>query len=123
MPLYAISLATAADVSSSEEFVAIGTSVLLLHAIGAVLAPLALGPIMTQFGATALFWASAVLCILFSCLLYGLTRKPRAISVEEQVPFNAAAAEVAPMSFELDPRGPESDDVTEPAIGTDPKEQ
>ena len=123
MPLYAISLATAADVSSSEEFVAIGTSVLLLHSIGAVLAPLALGPIMTQFGATALFWASAVLCILFSCLLYGLTRKPRAISVEEQVPFNAAAAEVAPMSFELDPRGPESDDVTEPAIVSHPKEQ
>ncbi len=123
MPLYAISLATAADVSSSDEFVAIGTSVLLLHSIGAVIAPLALGKIMTLFGATALFWATAVLCALFSAVLYGFTRKPRAISVEEQIPFNAAAAEVAPMSFELDPRGPEVDATASVPAGSEPEKE
>lgn len=104
MPIYAISLATAADVCSSEEFVAIGTSVLLLHSIGAVLAPLGMGQVMGMFGATSMFWTFAILFLVFSAILYALMRVPRSVTVEQQTPFEAAAAEMAPATFELDPR-------------------
>lgn len=110
MPIYAISLATAADVSSSEEFVAIGTSVLLLHSIGAVLAPLGMGQVMGVFGPSSMFWTFALLFLLFSAILYALLRIPRTVTVEEQTPFKAAATEVAPANFELDPRSTELDE-------------
>jgi len=105
LPLYSVALATAADVANEDEFVAIGTSVLLLNALGGAAAPLVLGPLMTAVGADALFWSFAVLSGLFSVLLYRLTRTPRAVTVAAQVPFTAAAPDVAPTSFDLDPRG------------------
>lgn len=116
MPLYAIALATAADVASSEEFVSIGTSVLLLNALGAAIAPIGLGQIMTAFDATALFWSFAVLCALFSVLFAILTRKPRNVTVDEQTPFTPAGSEVAPESFEMDPRGPEEEEGAQESV-------
>lgn len=110
MPLYAISLATAADVSSSDEFVTIGTAVLLVHSIGAVLAPLALGVVMSYFGAASLFWSFGVLFTLFSAVLFMVTRAPREVSVAMQTPFAAVTAETAPSSFELDPRASEHEE-------------
>ncbi|MFU8764806.1 MAG: MFS transporter, partial [Haliea sp.] len=108
MPLYAISLATAADNSSAEEFVEIGTSVLLLNAIGAASAPILLGQLMSLFDATALFWSFAGLSALFSVYLAVQTRdKTQVVAAEDQVPFSAAAPEAAPTGFGLDPRGPE----------------
>ena len=107
MPIYAIALATAADVCTSDEFVAMGTAVLLLHSIGAVVAPLALGQVMSSFGAVSLFWSFGVLFVLFAGLLYLVTRKPRDVTVEEQTPFTSVASDVAPTSFELDPRSVE----------------
>ena len=107
MPVYAVSLATAADVSSSDEFVGIGTSVLLLHALAAALAPLPLGKLMTLFGPAALFVSFSVICAVFALLFFWLTRAPRAVSVSEQTPFSAAASDAAPVSFELDPRASE----------------
>ena len=110
MPIYAISLATAADVCSSEEFVSIGTAVLLLHSIGAVIAPVAMGQVMSVFGPASMFWAFALLFLLFSAILYVLLRVPRVVSVEDQTPFAAAAAEMAPATFELDPRSADEDE-------------
>lgn len=112
MPIYAISLATAADVAVGDEFVVIGTSVLMLNAIGAAVAPLPLGHLMAIFGPPALFTSFAVMCGLFAILFIALSQTPRAISVEEQTPFNAAASDVAPVSFEFDPRSPEPEDST-----------
>lgn len=112
MPIYAISLATAADVCSSDEFVAIATSVLLLHSIGAVLAPLGMGQIMGVFGASSMFWTFALLFLVFSAILYVLIRVPRSVAVEEQIPFEAAATEMAPATFELDPRSSEPEPET-----------
>lgn len=111
MPIYAISLATAADVASSDEFVAIGTAVLLLNALGATIAPLTLGPIMTNYGATALFWSFALMCALFCLVFMVLARKSRIITVAEQTPFTPAGSAAAPQSFELDPRGPEQGEL------------
>ena len=109
MPIYAISLATAADVAVGDEFVVMGTSVLMLNALGAVLAPVPLGQLMAIFGPPALFLSFAVTCVLFALVLLVLSRTPRSVSIEDQSPFTAAASDVAPASFELDPRAAESD--------------
>ena len=115
MSLYSVALATAADVCAEDEFVEIGTSVLLLNALGGAVAPLVLGPLMSAFGPVALFWSSAVLCAGFSVLLYALTRTPREVAVDDQVPFNVAATDAAPIGFDLDPRGvEESPEEVEP---------
>jgi MFS family permease len=110
MPIYGMSLATAADVCDSGEFVEIGTSVLLLNAIGAVSAPLLLGKLMSTLGPPALFWSFGCLCLLFTAYIALQLREARAVAVGDQVPFSAATSEVAPTSFDLDPRGPEHDE-------------
>ncbi|MDO8861274.1 MFS transporter [Haliea sp. E1-2-M8] len=108
MPLYAISLATAADNSSAEEFVEIGTSVLLLNALGAASAPILLGQLMSLFDATALFWSFAALSTLFSVYLAVQTRdKGQVVTSKDHVPFSAAAPEIAPTGLGIDPRGPD----------------
>ncbi|MCR9104364.1 MAG: MFS transporter [Gammaproteobacteria bacterium] len=114
MCIYAIALATAADVSSSDEFVAIATSVLLTHSIGAATAPIILGQVMTLLGPQYLFWSAAVIATGFSVVLAVFSRQPRVVSVEEQTPFSAAAADAAPASFELDPRSAEHEEALLP---------
>jgi MFS family permease len=113
MPLYSVALATAADVAEQDEFVEIGTSVLLLNALGGAVAPLILGPLMTALGGPALFWTFAVLSGLFAGLFHLLARTPRVVSVEAQLPFSPAASDAAPSSFELDPRNPSIEQVQE----------
>lgn len=85
----------------------IGTSVLLLNALGAVSAPLFLGQLMSLLGPPMLFWSFALLCLLFAAYVTRQLRDARAVSVVQQVPFTAASPDVAPASFELDPRGEE----------------
>lgn len=104
LPLYAIALATAADVSESHEFVTIGTSVLLLNALGAAFAPLVIGQLMTHLAATAMFWSFAGISALFVVYLLTQLRSPRLVSIDEQTPFEVAAADAAPAGFEMDPR-------------------
>jgi MFS family permease len=113
MPIYAISLATAADVSRDGEFVVIGTTVLILNAIGAAAAPMPLGQLMAMFGPPALFLAFAAMCALFAVLFFALSQTPRDVTVEEQIPFTVAASAVAPASFELDDRISETDSHTD----------
>ncbi len=113
MPLYAISLATAADVSDPGEFVAIGTTALLINALGAVVAPFLLGPLMSYFAASALFWAFGLVCGFFALYLARQLRSPRDVSVQQQVPFEAAGTDAAPVVFELDPRASDEPEAPE----------
>ena len=104
MSIYAMALATAADNSRRHEFVEIGTSVLLLNALGAVMAPLAMGQLIALRGPTWLFWGCAGCCAAATLLFAALVgRKPR---VDDVVPFSAANPDMAPTSFDLDPRAP-----------------
>lgn len=114
MPMYAMSLATAADVSHGSEFVTIGTSVLLLNALGAAFAPLLLGQLMSELHVTALFWSFAAVSALFAGYLWLQLRFPRAVPVADQTPFGVAAADAAPSAFEMDPRTQE-DNTARPA--------
>lgn len=107
MPMYAISLAMAADNSACSEFVEIGTSVLMLNALSSAVAPLLLGQIMTVFDPTALFWASAGTYGLFAVYVGIQCLRTDRLTIEEQMPFSAAGMETAPTGFDMDPRGPE----------------
>ncbi|MDP5070747.1 MAG: MFS transporter [Congregibacter sp.] len=105
MPLYAMSLATAADNSMRHEFVEVGTTILLLNALGAVLAPLAFGQLMAIGEPSWLFWGCSGLSALSALVVLSL--RGRQVTVDDVVPFSAAASEMAPTSFDLDPRAPE----------------
>ncbi len=107
MPLYAVSLAIAADHSKPGEFVQIGTSVLLLNAVAAALAPFLMGYLMDLYDAPALFWTCAGLLLVASVLIAIPRRATPPPEVEEQVPFSAAATEMAPTGFDMDPRSPD----------------
>ncbi|EAW30228.1 major facilitator family transporter [marine gamma proteobacterium HTCC2143] len=105
MPIYAISLATAADVCGDCDFVEVGSSILMLNALGSFVAPLIVGPLMSNLSATMLFWSAAALCTVFGLYLAVQLKDSRAVSVEDQATFSAAVPDVAPASFDLDPRG------------------
>jgi MFS family permease len=105
MPIYAMSLATAADNSLRHEFVEIGTSVLLLNALGAVFAPLVLGQLMEVGEPSWLFWGCSGLSLLAA--LFMLLKRGQRSAVRDVVPFSAAASDMAPTSFDMDPRAPD----------------
>lgn len=126
MPIYAMSLATAADNSLRHEFVEVGTTVLLLNALGAVFAPLAIGQLMALRDPDWMFWGFAGLCAVAS--LFVLTQFRRKPKVDDVVPFSAATSAMAPTSFDLDPRAPEGAEgdlnpLQEDASVTEPPEQ
>ncbi len=105
MPIYAMALASAADASLRHEFVEIGSTVLLLNAVGAVLAPLALGQLMHMGEPSWLFFGCAAVAGIASLAI--LVARGHQPSVDDVVPFSAAASDMAPTSFDLDPRAPE----------------
>jgi MFS family permease len=117
MPMYALALATVIDKAKSGEFVLVGTSVLLLNATGAALAPLFIGPLMDAASVSMLWWSLALTSGLIGFYIF-LHRSDREnVAPEEQTPFNVAAPEIAPTAFELDPRGPDlMEEAIEPAI-------
>jgi len=106
MSLYAMSLANAADNSQRHEFVEIGTSVLLLNGLGAVLAPLVIGRAMAYLGPQALFGGCAVMCA--ATAVYAMLRLRAGKTPSNALPFSPAASAAAPTSFELDPRSSET---------------
>ncbi len=105
MPMYSMALAAAADNSLRHEFVEVGTSVLLLNALGAVLAPLAVGQLIALFGPSGLFLGCATFSAMATlCFALLFRRKPL---IDDVAPFSVAATDRAPTSFDLDPRAPE----------------
>ncbi|MDG1987240.1 MAG: MFS transporter [Halieaceae bacterium] len=113
-PIYALALATAADNSAQEEFIVLGTSVILLNALGSAIAPLLLGSVMALYGAPALFWCFSGLCLLLTMYVLYQYRDQSTATPEEQLPFNVFSPDIAPLALDLDPRGPEEvEDVFE----------
>lgn len=114
--IYAVSLAKAADNSEPEEFVTIGSSVLLLNALGSVMAPLLVGQLMASFGDAALFLGISGVCTLGAVYTALQPKGKTAVAIDEQTPFVAAVHETVPASFDNDPRSPEdAEDGIDPA--------
>lgn len=116
MPIYALSLATVIDQAEAGEFLLVGTSVLLLNATGAAIGPIVLGQLMDWADARALWWGLSVISVMCGSYIYLHRNDVGHTRPQDQTPFTVAAPEMAPTSFDMDPRGPEhSDTVIDPA--------
>jgi MFS family permease len=102
--LYAVSLAKAADNSRRDEFLTIGSSVLLLNALGAAIGSFLFGWIMRAIAAEALFFSVAVVSALVGLYISLQPRGDSAVEVEDQSQFVAATSAMAPAALAQDPR-------------------
>ncbi len=87
VPLYALCLAHANDFAPNDRLVETSSALLLIYAVGAVLGPLAAGPLMDAYGPALLFLAiAAALATLALFSLYRLARH-RVAAAAERVTF------------------------------------
>ena len=102
--LYAVSLAKAADNSERDEFVMIGSSVLLLNAVGAAMGSFAFGWAMRSAEGNILFTLMAFACALFAVFIAIQPKGATAVATQEQSSFVAATSATAPAALQQDPR-------------------
>ncbi|MDC3015290.1 MFS transporter [Luminiphilus sp.] len=105
--LYAVSLAKAADNSKREEFVTIGSSVLLLNALGSASAALVVGWAMRSLGDGALFAFVGVASLVTGVFIILQPPGRTAVTIDEQGAFIPATSAMAPAAFDQDPRSDE----------------
>ncbi len=106
--LYAVSLAKAADNSEPDEFVMLGSSVLLLNALGASGGALMFGFAMRWLGNEWLFVAVALASLLFGIFTSLQPQGKTAVTIEEQGEFVGTTSAMAPVALQQDPRSTES---------------
>ncbi|MBR9796857.1 MAG: MFS transporter, partial [Gammaproteobacteria bacterium] len=116
--LYAVSLAKAADNSKSEEFVTIGSSVLLLNALGSASSALVIGWAMRSMGDGALFTFIGIASLVTGVFIILQPPGRTAVTIEEQGAFIPATSAMAPAAFDQDPRSDEEVEY-EPVIPPD----
>ena len=102
--LYAVSLAKAADNSERDEFVMIGSSVLLLNAVGAAVGSFIFGWAMRSAEGEILFTLMAIACALFAAFIAIQPKGATAVATEEQSTFVPATSATAPAALQQDPR-------------------
>ncbi len=107
--LYAVSLAKAADNSKRDEFVMLGSSVLLLNALGASGGALVFGFTMRWLGNEALFISVGVSSLLVGLFTSLQPRGRTAVATEAQSEFVGTTSAMAPIALQQDPRA--NDDV------------
>jgi MFS family permease len=105
--LYAVSLAKAADNSKREEFVTIGSSVLLLNALGSASSSLIIGWAMRSMGDGALFALVGTASLITGVFIILQPPGRTAVAIEEQGAFIPATSAMAPAAFDQDPRSDE----------------
>ena len=116
--LYAVSLAKAADNSKREEFVTIGSSDLLLNALGSASAALVVGWAMRSLGDGALFAFVGVASLVTGVFVILQPPGRTSVTIEEQGAFIPATSAMAPAAFDQDPRSDEEMEY-EPVIPPD----
>ena len=129
--LYAVALAKAADNSRSEEFVTIGSSVLLLNALGSASSSLIIGWAMRGMGDGALFALVGAASLVTGVFIILQPPGRTAVTIEEQGAFIPATSAMAPAAFDQDPRSdeeveyepvaPPDSDLDAPLEYTDPE--
>lgn len=102
--LYAVSLAKAADNSERDEFVMIGSSVLLLNAVGAAIGSFIFGWAMRSAEGEILFTLMAIACALFAAFIAIQPKGATAVATAEQSSFVPATSATAPAALQQDPR-------------------
>jgi MFS family permease len=106
--LYAVSLAKAADNSKRDEFVMLGSSALLLNALGASAGALFFGFAIRWLGNESLFIAVALASLLFGVFTSLQPRGKTAVATDAQSEFVGTTSAMAPIALQQDPRSNES---------------
>ncbi len=113
MTQYAISLAHANDRAAPEDFVMVGSVMLLSMGLFSALGSVIAAVFMQWFGPRGLFIFS-VLCLFGFALAIQVRRRVHVLPVyDETEPFRAVAGAATPVSLALDPRNEELDDSYE----------
>jgi MFS family permease len=100
-PLYSLLIAYTNDFLQHEDMAAASGGLLFLHGLGAITGPLAIGWLMTAYGADAFF---AFIAVLFGLIaLYGSWRSTRraAPSVEATASYAPVLPTASPVALEL----------------------
>ena len=66
--LYPVAVSHAADRAPSDALVPMIQGLLLINSLGSAMAPVAISPMMTEFGEAGLFWAFAVVNLALSLI-------------------------------------------------------
>lgn len=113
--LYAISLAKAADNSKRDEFVTLGSSVLLLCALGSAGGSLIIGWAMRLMGNEALFGLLGCASVATGIFIAFQPPGKTSVGIDDQSAFIPSTSAMAPAAFEQDPRsGDEPESTVEP---------
>ena len=110
MTQYAISLAHANDRAAPEDFVMVGSVMLLSMGLFSAVGSFIASAFMQWFGPNGLFVFSAICLSGFVAVLAARRRIHVLPVLDETEPFRAVAPTTTPMSFELDPRTEEHPD-------------
>ena len=102
--LYAVSLAKAADNSKRDEFVTLGSSVLLLNALGASGGALLFGIAIRWLGNESLFVVIGMTSLAFAAFIAVQPRGRTGVPIEDQSDFVGTTSAMAPMALQQDPR-------------------
>lgn len=113
MTLYAILVAHANDRAQPEDFVTIGSGMLLLlglcSAIGAPMASFS----MNIFGPPG-FYVFGAVCLLLLAVATILRRRSHVLTpIENSEPFRAVADMITPTAYEMDPRGEDMEEIVD----------
>ncbi len=100
-PLYALLIAYTNDFLQPSDMASASGGLLFINGLGAMIGPLAIGTLMTRFGADAYFGYIAVLFALTAgYALYRMSRRP-APRVEETSPYTPVLPTASPVALEV----------------------
>ncbi len=101
--IYGMSVAQTQERFAAGDSLEATKGLLLVHGIGAIVAPMVLGVLMRQFGPGAFPLAMALLCVLLALFCFWRIRIEPPVPVMDREPF-VPVNESSPAAVQLDPR-------------------
>ncbi|HET7336165.1 MAG TPA: MFS transporter [Rhizomicrobium sp.] len=125
LPLYGLSVAHANDRLPRELFIEASATLLLINAVASVLGPTIAALITAHTGTAYLFVYTAAVHLALAAFTLARLRTMDAPPEETREPFAVVLPQASPVALELDPRGPESEDVPadESSVQDQPNEE
>jgi MFS family permease len=110
LPIYGLSVAHTNDWIPREDFVEASATLLLVNALASVMGPILAATITTHTTTAALFMFAAGIHITHVLFVGWRITRREAPEEEFREPYAAVSHQVSPVSLELDPRGPDTDE-------------
>lgn len=103
MPIQALCLAQASDNIGDQSFLEVGTSLLVINAVGSIIGPLSAAQFMQRFGTQSFFLFNAIVLLLGGILTFIFIRT-RTPNQDHPSKFQVATTAAAQGALEIDPR-------------------